>query len=114
MKNNIVLIISFFAFNLIVSQDLKLPAIFSDNMILQQDSVVSIWGWSKSNSQVSINVSWNKKTFKIKSNSEGKWLLKVNTPKSGKSHQITVQSNNKRVIIANEDSIFLSSTSPNP
>ena len=101
MKNNIVLIISFFAFNLIVSQDLKLPSIFSDNMILQQDSAVSIWGWSKSNSQVSINVSWNKKTFKIKSNSEGKWLLKVNTPKSGKSHQITVQSNNKRVVIAN-------------
>ena len=101
MKNNIVLIISFFAFNFIVSQDLKLPTIFSDNMILQQDSVVSIWGWSKSNSQVSINVSWNKKTFKIKSNSEGKWLLKVNTPKSGKSHQITVQSNNKRVVIAN-------------
>ncbi len=101
MKNNILLLLFFFVFNFTASQDLKLPSIFSDNMILQQESVVSIWGWSKSNSQVSINVSWNKKTLKVKSDSEGKWLLKVKTPKSGKSHQMSFQSNNKKVVISN-------------
>ena len=101
MKNNILLIISLFAINFITSQDLKLPSIISDNMILQQDSDVSFWGWSKSNSQVLINVSWNKKTFKVKSDSKGKWLLKVKTPKSGKSHQVSFQSNSKRVVISN-------------
>ena len=65
-KNKILLLISFFTFNLIVSQDLKLPTIFSNNMIMQQQSVVSIWGWSKPNSKVSINVSWNKKNIKLK------------------------------------------------
>jgi hypothetical protein len=35
-------------------------------MIMQQQSVVSIWGWSKPNSKVSINVSWNKKNIKLK------------------------------------------------
>ncbi len=45
-------------------------------MILQQDSDVSFWGWSKSNSQVLINVSWNKKTFKVKSDSKGKMAIK--------------------------------------
>ena len=100
MKNNILLIISLFAINFITSQDLKLPSIISDNMILQQDSDVSFWGWSKSNSQVLINVSWNKKTFKVKSDSKGKWLLKVKTPQSGKSHQVSFQSNSKRVVIS--------------
>ena len=58
-KNKTLLLISFFTFNLIVSQDLKLPSIFSNNMIMQQQSVVTIWGWSKPNSKVSINVSCN-------------------------------------------------------
>ena len=101
MKNNILLIISLFAINFITSQDLKLPSIISDNMILQQDSDVSFWGWSKSNSQVSINVSWNKKTFKVKSDSKGKWLFKVKTPKSGKSHKISIKSGDQKVVISN-------------
>jgi hypothetical protein len=83
-KNKTLLIISFLTFNLIVSQDLKLPTIFSNNMIMQQQSVVSIWGWSKPNSKVSINVSWNKKKYKTKSNNSGEWLLKISTPKAGK------------------------------
>ena len=101
MKNNILLIISLFAINLIASQDLKLPSIFSNNMILQQDSNVSIWGWSKPNSQVLINVSWNENTFKVESSDEGKWILKIKTPKSGLSHQISLQSGDQRVLISN-------------
>ena len=101
MKNNLIIIISLFTINLIASQDLKLPSIFNDNMVLQQDSNVFIWGWSKSNSQVSINVSWNKKTFKVKSDSKGKWLFKVKTPKPSKSHKISIKSGDQRVVISN-------------
>ena len=52
MKNNLLIIISLFTINLIASQNLKLPSIFNDNMVLQQDSNVSIWGWSKSKSSI--------------------------------------------------------------
>ena len=41
-KNKILLLISFFTFNLIVSQDLKLPTIFSNNMIMQHVMYSSI------------------------------------------------------------------------
>ncbi len=100
-KNNILLLISFFTFNLIVSQDLKLPTIFSNNMIMQQQSVVSIWGWSKPNSKVSINVSWNKKKYKTKSNNSGEWLLKISTPKAGKAHKISIDTNTDLIHITN-------------
>jgi sialate O-acetylesterase len=100
-KNKILLLISFFTFNLIVSQDLKLPTIFSNNMIMQQQSVVSIWGWSKPNSKVSINVSWNKKKYKTKSNNSGEWLLKISTPKAGEAHKISIGSNTDLIHITN-------------
>ena len=101
MKNKTLLIISFLTFNLIVSQDLKLPTIFSNNMIMQQESVVSIWGWSKPNSKVSINVSWNKKKHKTKSNNKGEWLLKILTPKAGKVHKISIGTNTDLIHITN-------------
>ena len=101
MKNKTLLIISFLTFNLIVSQDLKLPTIFSNNMIMQQESVVSIWGWSKPNSKVSINVSWNKKKYKTKSNNSGEWLLKILTPKAGKVHKISIGTNTDLIHITN-------------
>ena len=101
MKNKTLLIISFLTFNLIVSQDLKLPTIFSNNMIMQQESVVSIWGWSKPNSKVSINVSWNKKKYKTNSNNSGEWLLKILTPKAGKVHKISIGTNTDLIHITN-------------
>ena len=101
MKNKILLIISFFTFNIIVSQDLKLPTIFSNNMIMQQQSVVSIWGWSKPNTKISINVSWNKKTFKTKSNDSGEWIYKIKTPKAGETHKISIGTNTELIYITN-------------
>jgi len=101
MKNNILLIISLFAINLIASQNLKLPSIFNDNMILQQDSNVSIWGWSKSRSSISITVSWNEKTLITNSDDHGKWIINIKTPKSGKSHEISLKSGDQKISLSN-------------
>ena len=101
MKNNLLIIISLFTINLIASQNLKLPSIFNDNMVLQQDSNVSIWGWSKSRSSISITVSWNEKTLITNSDDNGKWIINIKTPKSGKSHKISIKSGNQRVVMSN-------------
>ncbi|MDB4093248.1 sialate O-acetylesterase [Flavobacteriaceae bacterium] len=101
MKNNILLIISLFAINLIASQNLKLPSIFNDNMILQQDSNISIWGLSKSRSSISITVSWNEKTLITNSDDNGKWIINIKTPKSGKSHEISLKSGDQKISLSN-------------
>ena len=34
--------------------ELKLPAIFSDNMVLQQQMTVPVWGWSSPGAEVTV------------------------------------------------------------
>ncbi len=70
--------------------EVKLSTIFSDNMVLQQQSDVAIWGSANKNAKVSVTTSWNKKTYLTTASSDGSWKLKVSTPKAGGPYQITI------------------------
>jgi len=59
------------------------PAIIGDNMVLQQQSNVPLWGTATNNAMVTIVTSWNKKTYKTQAGSNGKWNLYVSTPAAG-------------------------------
>lgn len=72
----------------------KLASIFTDNMVLQQQSQAPIWGWDKAGSTVTINTSWNKKSYKAKVNANGKWLVKVATPIYGGPYTVTISDGN--------------------
>lgn len=43
-----------------VNAQIKLAGIFTDNMVLQQNQKVKIWGTAKAGVSVSIEASWNK------------------------------------------------------
>ncbi|QEM05264.1 sialate O-acetylesterase [Mucilaginibacter rubeus] len=72
----------------------KLASIFTDNMVLQQQSEAPIWGWDKAGSTVTVNTSWNKKNYKAKVNANGKWLVKVSTPVYGGPYTVTISDGN--------------------
>ena len=78
-------------------QDLKLPSIFSDNMVLQQKTNVSFWGTSNSNERITINPSWGVSKF-INANNKGEWELKLKTPEAGGPYQIEVKSDSQTVV----------------
>lgn len=40
-----------------------LPSIFSDNMVLQQNSKVKIWGWAKPFEEITVTTSWDNKSY---------------------------------------------------
>lgn len=44
--------VTFFVFQ--ANAEIKLPAIFGDNMVLQQQSDVAVWGWAKANTSVKV------------------------------------------------------------
>src|SRR5476651_862197 len=69
---------------------LKLGSLFTDDMILQQQADVPVWGWSKSGADVAVTTSWNNKHYKVTANAGGKWLLKVNTPVYGGPYTLTI------------------------
>ena len=70
--------------------EIKLPAIFGDNMVLQQQTDAAIWGTAKANKTVKVTTSWNKKSYTTKAGSDGNWKLKVKTPAAGGPYSITI------------------------
>jgi sialate O-acetylesterase len=78
----------------------KLPAIFSSNMVLQQQSEVPFWGEATPNKKVRITSSWNKKTIETKADTKGNWKTTVSTPVYGGPFTIEI-SDGKKTILEN-------------
>ena len=71
-------------------ESMEIPAIFSDNMVLQQNTNVSFWGKGNPGEAVLISSSWGEKTdTKVKDDST--WLIKLKTEKAGGPYVINVQ-----------------------
>jgi sialate O-acetylesterase len=70
--------------------EIRLPAIFCDNMVLQQQTEAAIWGKASKNASVTVTTSWNRKSYSTKASADGNWKLKVSTPKAGGPYEITV------------------------
>jgi sialate O-acetylesterase len=68
----------------------KLASLFTDNMVLQQQTEVAIWGWSNAGNKIRVTTSWNKKNYTITTNEEGKWKLKITTPLASGPYEVTI------------------------
>jgi sialate O-acetylesterase len=67
----------------------RLPALISDNMVLQQQSKVALWGWSAPGERVSIRASWLKKPLVAMADATGKWTVYMSTAKAGGPYQLS-------------------------
>lgn len=76
----------------------KLPSIVSNNMVLQQQSEVKLWGWAEPNVKIKIKTSWDKKSYTAVSDEKGNWLQKVNTPAAGGPFEIEFNDGEKTVL----------------
>ncbi|KAA6339063.1 hypothetical protein EZS27_012984 [termite gut metagenome] len=84
-----------------VRADVKLPAVFGDNMVLQQQSQVAVWGWAKANASVKVTGSWNNRSYAARSDSKGYWNVKVQTPVAGFTPYTLTISDGKAVTLKN-------------
>ncbi len=60
----------------------KLHHLVSDNMIIQQQTDVRLWGWAKPGRKVIATTSWSDARSEAKADKNGKWLLTVKSPKA--------------------------------
>jgi len=65
------------------SADIGLPSLIGDNMVLQQNARVKIWGWSGAAEKITVIPSWNNNPDTVTANRNGKWALYIQTPKAG-------------------------------
>ena len=75
-----------------------LPAIFSDNMVLQQNTQVNVWGKAAPGEKVTVKASWLDKAVTAKAAANGKWTVKLKTPKAITNQSVTVSGENEITI----------------
>jgi sialate O-acetylesterase len=77
-----------------LTAQLHLPGLFNDNMVLQQQQAVSIWGTDKPGTLIKVSGSWGK-TASVKTDANGSWKLKLQTPVAGGPYQLSVTGSTK-------------------
>src|SRR5690348_17677361 len=62
---------------------LRLPDIFSDNMVLQQQTTIQFHGWANPGQKISVIAGWNNDTLKAVVISNASWTVNLRTPTAG-------------------------------
>lgn len=80
--------------------ELKMPSIFKDDMILQRDKSVPVWGWAEAGASITVEFAGRKKT--TKAGKDGKWMVKLSAMKASAEPQVmTITSSNLKSVICN-------------
>jgi sialate O-acetylesterase len=78
-----------------VSANVVLPSVFSDNMVLQRNAPVKLWGWSQPNEEITVTTSWDNKEYKIKGSNQATWNLTLQTPGAGGPYTVKFKGYNE-------------------
>ncbi len=76
-----------------VKSQIRLPKLISDNMVLQRDTPIKIWGWASPKEKISLVL--NKKTYKTSTLESGKWELTLPPQPSGNGVEIVLKGKNE-------------------
>ena len=74
--------------------DVRLPAVISDNMVLQQGGTSPIWGWAEPGEKVRVSGSWQSRGWETTADKNGKWMVRIEPPKAGGPYNITIEAKN--------------------
>src|SRR4029079_6870152 len=97
----------FFSFLIIISCPLevfaiiRLPPIVSSNMVLQQNSQATVWGWSDPSERFTITCSWKSTVDSVTAYNSGKWKAKISTPVAGGPYTITIRGRANTIVLEN-------------
>ena len=81
-----------------VRAEVKLPDIFGDNMVLQQQSLVAFWGKAEPKSKILITNTWSKTKVNVIADENGDWNAKVQTPSAGGPYEVTINDGQKKTL----------------
>ncbi len=93
-KHSVVVLVVVLALAGVLSADVRLPSVISDNMVLQQGKAVPIWGWADANEAVTVTGSWGSGKWETTADQDGKWMVKIDTGKVGGPYEMTISGKN--------------------
>ena len=77
---------------------LKLHPLFSDHMVLQQETEVNLWGTGTPRDSVFVEAEWGQVSSN-QINSDGTWTLKLQTPEHGGPYTLTFSTSDQRIVL---------------
>ena len=66
-----------------------LPALFTDNMVLQQKSDIILRGHSTNRKEVMVITGWDKHIYMAQTDKQGNWKTEISTPSAGGPYEIS-------------------------
>ena len=79
----------------------RLPPIMSSNMVLQQNSQATLWGWADPSERFTITCSWKTTVDSVTAFNSGKWKAKISTPAAGGPFTITIKGRINTIVLEN-------------
>ena len=75
-----------------LAAEVRLPSIFSDNMVLQRDQAIRVWGRADAGEKVTVTLAGKKAA--TTAGADGKWAVRLDALAAGGPHELTVTGNN--------------------
>src|SRR5687767_9651851 len=72
--------------------EVKLPALFSDNMVLQREKPIAVWGWAEEGEKVLVKLGKDEASTEAKG---GKWMVYLPKQKASGPLNLTVRGKNE-------------------
>ncbi|AUS04351.1 sialate O-acetylesterase [Pseudotamlana carrageenivorans] len=79
-------------FSIVVNAQVELPLLFSNDMVLQRDKPIPVWGWASANEQ--IEVVFHNQIHKTNANHHGRWKLDLNPEAAGGPFTLIIKGKN--------------------
>jgi sialate O-acetylesterase len=73
---------------ILTQAQVRLPHIFGDNMVLQREKPIAVWGWANAKEKISVKFHGQTKTTVTDKN--GKWKISLNPEKAGGPYELIV------------------------
>ncbi|MBK7562165.1 MAG: hypothetical protein IPI68_11820 [Chitinophagaceae bacterium] len=96
MKKKYLLFGILFCINISLSANVSIPKIFSDNMVLQRHVMIPVWGRADANEK--IVVKFNGQTKTIKTDKNGKWIVRLDAEPAGGPYELSIIGKNSILI----------------
>lgn len=76
--------------------DVRLPKLISDDMVLQRDAPIKVWGWADPGEELTIE--FHDQRISTKTKADGRWLVQVGPFSAGGPFDMAIAGRNKLVL----------------
>lgn len=79
----------------------RLPALIGNNMVLQQNAVIKVWGWADAGEKITVNASWLSGSVSTLTTADGKWNVELKTPVAGGPYKMIITGRDYSITLEN-------------